>query len=249
MSTWVVGKIVEVKHWTDQLFSLIVQAPVNAFVAGQFTRIGMYVNSTIIQRAYSYLNAPNDPNLEFYIATVLEGKFTPLLRALCSGDTVMLTKEAYGRFVLDEIPSCANLWMLASGTGIGPYLSILADHDERLDQFSNIVLVHATRFYKNLNYLSQIKKLKNIYSSKLRVQTITSQEKSYNSLFGRIPTLIENNSLEKKVGLPLNISNSHVMLCGNPHMISDTKEILKKKYGMKDHVRRNPGHITQERYW
>lgn len=249
MSTWVVGKIVEVKHWTDQLFSLIVQAPVNTFVAGQFTRIGIYVNNMIIQRAYSYLNAPNNPNLEFYIATVLKGKFTPLLRTLCSGDTVMLTKEAYGRFVLDEIPNCANLWMLASGTGIGPYLSILEDHDARLDQFSNIVLVHAVRYYKNLNYLFQMKKLKNIYSSKLHIQTITSQEESSNSLFGRIPALIENNSLERKVELQLDITNSHVMLCGNPQMISDTKEILKKKYGMKDHVRRNPGHITQERYW
>ncbi|URJ29821.1 ferredoxin--NADP(+) reductase [Blochmannia endosymbiont of Camponotus sp.] len=249
MSTWVVGKIIEVKRWTDQLFSLIVQAPVNTFIAGQFTRIGICVNSMIMQRAYSYLNAPNSPNLEFYIATVLEGKFTPLLRDLRSGDTIMLTKEAYGHFILDEIPSCKNLWMLASGTGIGPYLSILEDHNERLNQFSNIVLVHAVRFYKNLNYLSRMKKLKNIYSSKLRVQTITSQEELSGSLFGRIPTLIENNSLEKKVGLNLDVSNSHVMLCGNPQMISDTKEVLKKKYGMKDHMRRNPGHITQERYW
>ncbi|URJ23258.1 ferredoxin--NADP(+) reductase [Blochmannia endosymbiont of Camponotus sp. C-003] len=249
MSTWVTGKIIDVKHWTDWLFSLVVRAPVNTFVAGQFTKIGININNIIVQRAYSYLNAPHNPNLEFYITTILKGKCTPLLCTLRPGDTLMLTKKSYGRFILNEIPNCRNLWMLASGTGIGPYLSILEDHDKRLHQFTNIILVYAVRFYKNLNYLSQIKKLQNFYSGKLRVQTIISQEESSSSLFGRIPTLIENDTLEKEVGLQLDINDSHVMLCGNPQMIQDTKEILSKKYGMKDHLRCNPGHMTQERYW
>ncbi|WP_159715040.1 ferredoxin--NADP(+) reductase [Blochmannia endosymbiont of Camponotus nipponensis] len=249
MITWVTGKIIDIKHWKNRLFSLIVHAPVNTFTAGQFTKIGININNMIIHRAYSYLNAPRNPNLEFYIATVLTGKFTPLLCTLCPGDTLMLTKESYGRFVLNAIPNCENLWMLASGTGIGPYLSILEDQDERLHQFSNIVLVHAVRFFKNLNYLSQMQKLKIFYNGKLHIQTIISQEKYPNSLFGRIPTLIENDSLEKKVGLQLNIDNSHVMLCGNPQMIHDTKKILNKKYGMTDHILSKPGHVTQERYW
>lgn len=249
MSTWVTGKIINIKNWTDQLFSLIVRAPVNTFIAGQFTKIRIKINNIIVQRAYSYLNAPHNPNLEFYIATILEGKCTPLLCTLRPGDPLMLTKKAYGRFILNEIPNCKNLWMLASGTGIGPYLSILEDHDKRLCQFSNIVLVHAVRFSKNLNYLSQIRKLQHFYNGKLHVQTIISQEESSGSLFGRIPNLIENDSLEKKIGLQLDINNSHVMLCGNPQMIQDTKEILNKKYGMQDHLRCKPGHVTQERYW
>lgn len=249
MSIWVTGKIIDIKHWTDRLFSLIVRAPVNTFVAGQFTRIRIKINNIIVQRAYSYLNAPHNPNLEFYIANVLGGKCTPFLCTLCLGDTLILTKKASGRFILSEIPNCKNLWMLATGTGISPYLSMLGEHDKRLHSFANIVLVHAVRFAEDLNYLSQIKNFQKFYSGKLRVQTIISQEKSSGSLFGRIPALIENDFLEKEVGLQLDINNSHVMLCGNPQMIQDTRKILNKKYGMQDHLRCKPGHVTQERYW
>lgn len=249
MSIWITGRVVNIKYWTDILFTVVVHAPVDAFIAGQFTRIGMKTNNIIVQRAYSYLNAPNNPNLEFYIATISGGKLTPFLRSLRIGNTLMLTKSSYGRFVLDEVPNCKNLWMLATGTGIGPYLSILEHDYRKLDKFSNIILVHATKFSKNLNYLFKMIELQKSYCNKLHVQTILSQEKSVYSLYGHIPTLIENNVLEKKIGLSLSAQDSHVMLCGNPGMIYETKEILKKKYGMKDHLKRNPGHITQERYW
>lgn len=250
MNMWIFGKVVNIKYWTDQLFTIIVHAPINTFIAGQFTRIGMQINNVIVQRAYSYLNSPDNPNLEFYITTVLKGKLTPLLRSLYPGNTLMLTKDSYGRFILAKLPPhCKNLWMLATGTGVAPYLSILEQHDRRLDDFTNIVLVHATRFSKNLNYLFKMLKLQKIYRNKLHIQTVLSKEKSENSLYGRIPALIENDLLEEKVGLNLDAKNSHVMLCGNPEMISDTKNILKKKYGMKDHVQRDFGHITQERYW
>lgn len=249
MSIWVTGKIVKVKYWTDQLFTIIVHAPINTFIAGQFTRIRIKINDKAVQRAYSYLNAPNNSNLEFYINTISGGKFTPHLRSCIAGSTLMLSKKSYGRFILDEIPNCENLWMLATGTGIAPYLSILEHHDSRLNKFLNIILVHATRFSKNLNYLFKMIQLQKIYSNKLHIETILSQEKSINSLYGRISNLIENNLLEKKIGLNFNAKNSHVMLCGNPDMICDTKKILYKKYSMKDHLKFNPGHITQERYW
>lgn len=249
MPTWITGNIINIKYWTDRLFTIIVHAAVDTFIAGQFTRIGLRINNVIVQRAYSYLNSPNDPDLEFYITTISEGKLTPFLRSLHIGNKLMLTKESYGHFILDEIPNCKNLWMLATGTGIGPYLSILEDHDRKLDRFSNIILVHATRFAKNLNYLFKMIRLQKVYCNKLHVQTILSKEQSVNSLYGRIPDLIENNLLEEKVGLSLDIHNSHVMLCGNPEMIRSVKRILKKKYGMKNHVRSDPGHITQERYW
>lgn len=247
---WITGKVVDIKYWTDQLFTIFLHASVDVFIAGQFTRIGIKVNNVIVQRAYSYLNSPNNPNLEFYITTVSEGKLTPLLRSLYPGSVLLLTKQSYGRFILSEIPlNCKNLWMLATGTGIGPYLSILEHHDCRLDNFTNIVLVHATQFSKNLNYLSKMLELQKIYRNKLHIQTILSKEKTDNSLYGRIPNLIENNLLEDSIGLHLDSKNSHVMLCGNPGMINDTKKILKSKYGMKEHIKRSVGHLTQERYW
>lgn len=249
MTIWVTGTVVNIKHWTDQLFTIIVRAPIDMFIAGQFVKIRMNINNAIVQRAYSYLNAPDDPNLEFYITTISTGKMTPFLSSLHVNNTIMLTKKSYGHFVLEEIPNCENLWMLATGTGISPYLSILASHDEKLDKFSNIILIYATKFVKNLNYLSKMMNFKRIYREKLHIQTVLSRERSICSLNGRIPDLIENDLLEKKIGLNLDIKNSHVMLCGNPAMIRSTKKVLKEKYGMKDHVKRNRGHITQERYW
>lgn len=249
MPIWITGKVINVRHWTDRLFTIVVHAPISEFIAGQFIRIKIQINNFIIQRAYSYLNAPENSDLEFYIATVAQGKLTPYLSALVSGDTIILTKEAYGSFVLDKIPSCENLWMLATGTGIAPYLSILSCQDRRLDNFLNIVLVHATQFSKNLNYLFKMMQLKKIHNNKLHIETVLSQECSTYSLYGRIPHLISNDLLEKKVGINLDIKNSHVMLCGNPAMIYETKKILYKKYGMKRHVKGDPGHITQECYW
>lgn len=249
MSVWVTGKVIKIRHWTNQLFTIFIHADVDVFVAGQFTKIGMNIDNVIVQRAYSYLNAPNNPNLEFYITTILGGRLTPCLRSLRVGDSLMITKKSYGRFVLNEIPNCKNLWMLATGTGISPYLSILENHDYRLDIFENIILVHATRFLRDLSYLYKMINLQKVYRHRLHIQTVLSQEKSVNSLYGRIPILIENNLLEQKIGLNLNAQNSHIMLCGNPAMICDTKTVLKEKYGMYDHCKRISGHITQERYW
>lgn len=249
MTTWISGKINQITHWTDQLFSITVNAAVDTFIAGQYTKIGLKINNKIIQRAYSYLNSPNNPNLEFYITKIISGKLTTLLHSLTLNDTLMISKESYGKFVLNEIPNHrSNLWMIASGTGISPYLSILDSQDKKLEQFSKIVLVHAVQYSKNLNYLLKMINLKKLYNGKLIIQTILSQEQSNRSLYGRIPILIKNNLLEKSIGLYLN-NNSHVMLCGNPQMIIDTNNILYKKYGMTFHSKNNIGQITKERYW
>lgn len=249
MSTWITGKIVEITHWTNRLFTLTINASVNEFLAGQFARIGMKINNKLIQRAYSYINSPNSLNLEFYITTVPSGILTNILYNLNIGNDLIISKESYGRFTLNTIPNCRNLWMIATGTGISPYLSILESFDKKLNPITKIILIHATQYAKNLNYLYKMIKLQKLYQGKLLIQTILSQERSSNSLHGHIPNLIENDQLEKTIGISLNSTNSHVMLCGNPNMIHDTKKILNKKYGMKEHSSRYNGHITQERYW
>lgn len=249
MHTWTFGKIIQIIHWTDQLFSIKVHSKPNQFIAGQYTKIGIECNNKIIQRAYSYLNAPQHSYLEFYITKIISGKLTTLLHNLQVNDTLMISKKSYGKFTLDSIPNHrSTLWMFASGTGISPYLSILDSHDQKLKQFLKIILIHAVRYSKNLSYLSKMIELQKLYNKQLIIQTILSKEQSSHSLYGRIPTLIANNQLETKIGLHLN-KNSHVMLCGNPHMIIDTKNILNKKYGMKYNPYSNTGQITQERYW
>jgi ferredoxin--NADP+ reductase len=106
MAEWVNGKVTQVERWTDSLFSITVHAPIDTFTAGQFAKLVLEVDGERVQRAYSYVNAPSDANLEFYLVTVPEGKLSPRLNQLQPGSEVMVTKEAAGFFVLDEIPGC-----------------------------------------------------------------------------------------------------------------------------------------------
>ncbi|CAI2129823.1 MULTISPECIES: ferredoxin--NADP(+) reductase [Serratia] len=248
MAEWVNGKVTGVQHWTDGLFSITVNAPIDSFTAGQFAKLSLEIDGERVQRAYSYVNAPSDPNLEFYLVTVPEGKLSPSLHQLQPGAEVMVTKEAAGFFVLEEVPDCDTLWMLATGTAIGPYLSILQEGKD-LDRFNNLVLVHAARFARDLSYLPLMQQLQQRFNGKLRIQTVVSREEVAGSLTGRVPALLEDGRLEAAVGLTLDAETSHVMLCGNPQMVRDTQQTLKEKYQMRKHLRRKPGHITSEHYW
>lgn len=248
MAEWVTGKVTRVERWTDGLFSLIVNAPVDPFTAGQFAKLALEIEGERVQRAYSYVNAPSDDNLEFYLVTVPEGKLSPRLAALQPGDELMVTKEAAGFFVLEEIPECRTLWMLATGTAIGPYLSILQEGRD-LARFDHIVLVHAARYARDLSYLPLMQQLQRQFNGKLKIQTVVSRETVPGSLTGRVPALIESGALEAAVGLTMDADSSHIMLCGNPQMVRDTQQLLKESREMRKHLRRKPGHITSEHYW
>ena len=248
MANWVTGKVVKVQNWTDALFSLTRRPPVAPVTAGQVAKLGLDVDGERVQRAYSYVNAPSNPDLEFYLVTVPEGKLSPRLAALKPGDEVQVVSEAAGFFVLEEVPDCDTLWMLATGTAIGPYLSILEEGKD-LDRFKNLVLVHAARYAADLSYLPQMQALEARYAGKLRIQSVVSRETAPGMLTGRIPFLIETGALEEAVGLPMNAESSHVMLCGNPQMVRDTQQLLKETRQMSKHLRRRPGHMTAEHYW
>lgn len=248
MAEWVKGKVTHLEQWTDGLFSLTVDAAIDPFTAGQFAKLALEIDGERVQRAYSYVNAPCDANLEFYLVTVPEGKLSPRLNQLQPGAEVMVTKEAAGFFVLDEVPDCETLWMLATGTAIGPYLSILQE-GKGLERFKNLVLVHAARYARDLSYLPLMQQLQQRYNGKLRIQTVVSREEVSGSLTGRVPALIEDGRLEAAIGLPLDAETGHVMLCGNPQMVRDTQQTLKELHGMRKHLRRKPGHITSEHYW
>lgn len=248
MSEWVTGTVVKNTHWTEQLFSLTLNAPVAPFTAGQFAKLALEIDGEKVQRAYSYVNAPQDDNLEFFLIRVPNGKLSPHLHALTPGQQVLITRQANGFFVLDEIPDCTTLWMMATGTALGPYLSILQDGRD-LERFENLVLIHAARYASDLCYLPLMRTLQERYAGKLRIQTIVSRETAPGSLTGRIPALIDSGELEQAVGLPLSPQESHVMLCGNPDMIRDTQQMLQNARAMNKHLRRRPGHVSSEFYW
>ncbi|QCI24610.1 ferredoxin--NADP(+) reductase [Buchnera aphidicola (Muscaphis stroyani)] len=249
MNPWIKATVLEINRWTENLFSLILRASISSFKAGQFTKLALQdFNKKKIQRAYSYVNAPNDTNIEIYIRRISNGNLSNQLYYLKNGSEIFIKKNAYGFFVLDEIPDSEILWMFATGAAIGPYCSILQER-KNTHRFKKIVLVHAAKYQNELNYLPLMKKLLKIYDGQLKIQTILSQEESKYSLVGRIPFLLSNKSLEKKIGLNINKKNSHIMLCGNPNMIKDTYNFLKTHKNMKKNLRRAPGHITVESYW
>jgi len=248
MAEWVNATVQQVQDWTESLFSITVTAPIDPFIAGQFAKLALEVDGERVQRAYSFVNAPSNANLEFYLVTVPEGKLSPRLHALQPGQKPMITKESAGFFVIDEIPECKTLWMLATGTAIGPYLSILQE-GKGLARFEHIVLVHAVRYAQDLSYLPLMQALEQRYQGQLRIQTVVSREAAEGSLTGRVPALIERGELEAAVGLPMTAEESHIMLCGNPQMVRDTQQLLKETRDMRKHLKRKPGHITSEHYW
>ncbi|OQM34053.1 FAD-binding oxidoreductase [bacterium endosymbiont of Pedicinus badii] len=245
---WVKGTVVDVKHWTDSLFSIIVHAPIDPFIAGQFAKISLELEGKKVQRAYSYVNSPKNKNLEFYLVTAKNGKLSQKLYSLKKYDSLMISKKASGSFTLERIPKFKNLWMISTGTAIGPYLSIL-ETEIGLEKFDNIFLVHAVRFFKDFSYLEKIEKFKKRYGEKLFFQPIVSREKVQNCLRGRIPDLIKKEVLQKITNSKIHYKNTHVMLCGNPNMVKETEKLLKNSFRMKKNFFKNPGNITTERYW
>lgn len=249
MIQWIPAKIVNLKIWDDRLFTLILNAKIKPFIPGQFTRLLLIKNDhTRIQRAYSFVNSPKNKNLEFYILLIPNGNLTPKL--LQKNDkNLFISQESFGFFTISEIPSCKNLWMIATGTAIGPYCSILQDINNNINKFEKIFLIYAVKYEKNLNYLNILEKIAKSYKNKIIIKIILSQEKKKKYLFGRIPELIKNGTLERSVQETINTSTSHVMLCGNPNMVKETLYILKKYKNMNKHLRRKPGNITSEKYW
>ncbi|EKT54109.1 ferredoxin--NADP(+) reductase [Providencia burhodogranariea] len=248
MANWVTGTVIEATFWTESLFSLVIKAPIKPFSAGQYAKLALEIEGERVQRAYSYVNAPSDDHLEFYFVVVPNGKLSPKLAQLGPGDTLQITDEAAGFFVLDEIPECQHLWMLSTGTAIGPFLSILQEGKD-LERFEKIILLHAVRYQRDLSYLPLMEELAKRYPEKLRLITVVSREQCEGSLYGRVPALIESQALEQAAGISLDAVTSHVMLCGNPEMVKDTRDMLKNTRDMNKHLRRKPGHISSEQYW
>jgi len=238
---WLQGRVIENRHWTDTAFSLRVEAPRLGFEAGQFVRIALEEG---LARPFSFVNPPQDPVLEFYGIVVPEGPLSPRLARLRAGERLLVAANPAGFLVLSEVPEAETLWLVSTGTGIAPFLSILRT-ETPWKRFRNVVLVHAVRHAAELVYRDVIRKLSKDHG--LRSVTFVSRETSPGSLAGRIPTAIRDGRLEQAAGLAL-AGNVHVMLCGNPDMLKDAQAALGER-GLRKHRRRTPGQITVESFW
>lgn len=236
-------------QWTDTLLSLRVRAAVEPFEPGQFAKLALDVGGERIARAYSYVNPPGGDEQEFYYSIVPDGPLSPRLARLAPGDEVLVTIRGSGYLVLSEVPDADELWMLATGTGIGPFLSILAAR-EVWRRFPRVVLVHSVRHANDLSYRERIAAAVSEHGNAFRSLAMVSRDEAppAGTLKGRIPAAILDGRLAAAAGTPLQAASSHVMLCGNPAMVSEATEAL-KSMGMRRHRRRAPGQITAENYW
>jgi ferredoxin--NADP+ reductase len=251
MSKWVQGTVVGKRQWTQDLYSLQVAAPEVTFVAGQFGRLALPAppgsKEDMIGRPYSFVNSPQMQPHEFYFITVPGGPLTPQLAALEPGAPIWLLPRANGFFSVSEIPAADVLWCLSTGTGIGPFLSILRTA-EPWQKYERLVLVHAVRFGNELTYRDEIATVGAAHPGAFTYIPVVSREVHPDALRGRITDLVRDGRLEARAGLALSAENSHVMLCGNPAMVEDTQKVLEAR-GMRRHRRKEPGHITVETYW
>lgn len=247
-------RLLEVQTLTPNLFTLrTTRDPGFRFTAGQFARLGVRKPSgCIVWRAYSMVSAPHDEFLDFFSIVVPDGEFTSELSRLSVGDELLVEKQAFGFLTLDRFPDGRDLWLLATGTGIAPFLSILQDF-EAWQRFERIVLVYSVRQARELAYqqliadLPQREYLEGL-GDKLTYVPVVTREQVPGALHGRITQLIETGELERAAGLALSPEHSRIMLCGNPQMIEDTRAVLKTR-DLQLALTRRPGQVAVENYW
>lgn len=207
-----------------------------------------------IFRAYSIVSSPFDEILEFFSIVIPDGAFTSQLQHLEVGDELLLNTMPFGFLTLARYqkPLPKDLWLLATGTGLAPFLSMLQDL-KTWEDYEHIVLAYSARSLEELAYIEKIESLQEDFGSlvdnpaKLIFIPIVTREPVEGALTERLPKLLLDGTLQARAGIDLDVDSTHVMLCGNPEMVEDTKEAL-KSLGLVMN-RRGEGNIAVENYW
>jgi len=247
--------ITDVRPWTDSLFSFKTTRDRGyRFTPGQFARLGVrnHDDGEIVWRAYSIASANYDEHLEFFSVVVPNGAFTSRLSKLREGDEILVEKKSYGFLTTDRFEQGRDLWMLATGTGLAPFLSILHDF-ATWETYENLVLVQSVRTQAELAYEDLIKSFDRSeyyaeFAHKLRYLRIVTREPVPGTLRDRVTKLLTSGVLEENVGLRLDHDRSRIMLCGNPDMVEDSRKLLVDR-GFRVSRRGDPGHLAVENYW
>ena len=253
MSAFLEEKVLSVHHWTDTLFSFTTtRDSALRFSNGHFTMIGLkQPNGKPLLRAYSIASANYEEHLEFLSIKVQDGPLTSQLQHIKEGDTIIVGKKPTGTLLIDYLLPAKNLYLLGTGTGMAPWMSIIRD-PETYERFEKVVLVHGVRFINELAYRDYITKelpehefLGEIVREQLVYYPTVSREPFERE--GRITTLIESGQMARELGLPeLNPETDRVMICGSPHMLRDLKALCEAR-GFKEGNTTTPGDFVIKR--
>ena len=252
MSAFNEERVLSVHHWTDRLFTFTTtRDPALRFSNGHFTMLGLRVAGKPLLRAYSIASANYEEHLEFFSIKVDEGPLTSKLQHIQPGDSIIIGRKPTGTLVIDYLLPGRRLYMLATGTGLAPFLSIVRD-PETYERFEQIILVHGVRQVDELAYhdlllehLPAHEFLGDMVTSKLRYYPTVTRE-SFRTM-GRIPELIETGKLFADLDVPpLDPAADRVMICGSPGMLRDLKQMLSVR-GFKEGNTSKPGDFVIER--
>jgi ferredoxin/flavodoxin---NADP+ reductase len=243
MSNFNQETVLSVRHWTDRLFSFkTTRHPAFRFQNGQFTMMGVEVQGRPLVRAYSLVSANYEEQLEFFSIKVADGPLTSRLQHLREGDPILVSRKATGTLVLDNLSSGENLYLLGTGTGLAPFLSLIKD-PETYERFQRVVIVHGCRWAAELAYGDWIANIlpndelvgESVREKLIYYPSVTREPFRHN---GRISLLMTNGKLFEDVGLPpIDAETDRFMLCGSPNMLGDLRAIL----DAKGHIEGNHG--------
>ncbi len=252
MSSFNEETVLSVHHWTESLFSFkTTRNPSFRFRNGEFTMIGIPVNGKPLLRAYSVASANYEEELEFFSIKVDNGPLTSHLQHLKVGDAVMVSRKATGTLVIDNLFDGRNLFLLGTGTGLAPFLSVIKD-PETYERFEKVVLVHGVRQVAELAYgdtitrtLPEDELIGDMLRDKLVYYPTVTREPFRNT--GRITDLLASGRITGELGLDdLDAEHDRVMMCGSPGMLNDTKALLLDR-GFVEGNHGEPGHFVIEK--
>ena len=244
--------VLSVHHWTDRLFSFTTTRDMGLrFSNGHFTMIGLTVNNKPLLRAYSIVSPNYEEHLEFLSIKVPDGPLTSRLQHIQVGDSIIVGRKPTGTLLIDYLLPGKNLYMLSTGTGMAPFLSVLRD-PETYERFDKVILVHGVRQVNELAYhdyltqeLPQHELLGEMVSTQfLYYPTVTREPYRH---MGRITDLMESGQLFADLGLPTpDPTQDRVMICGSPQMLKDLKSLLEQR-GFQEGNTTRPGDFVIER--
>ena len=252
MSAFLEERVLSVHHWTDRLFSFTTtRDPALRFSNGHFTMLGLRVEGKPLLRAYSIVSANYEDHLEFLSIKVPDGPLTSRLQHIQVGDTVIVGKKPTGTLLIDYLLPGKRLYLMGTGTGLAPFLSVVRD-PETYEKFEEVVVVHGVREVAELAYhqllnedLAQHELMGEVVAGKLKYYPTVTREPFRNQ--GRMSDLIESGKLFTDLGVPpLDPAVDRVMLCGSPAMLRDMKRLLEERQ-FKEGNTTKPGDFVVER--
>jgi ferredoxin--NADP+ reductase len=252
MSAFHEEQVLSVHHWTDRLFSFTTTRDRSLrFSNGHFTMIGLEEGGRKLMRAYSIVSPNHEEHLEFLSIKVPDGPLTSRLQHIRPGDRIIVGRKPTGTLLIDYLLPGRRLYLLSTGTGLAPFMSVVRD-PETYERFDQVILVHGVREVDELAYhdylvehLPSHEILGDLVTSKLRYYPTVTREEFVN--MGRITELMESGKLFSDLGVPvLDPADDRVMICGSPAMLRDLRQLLEAR-GFHEGNTSQPGHFVVER--